>query len=209
MSADQFSKKSPEEILLPQDLRFPKPPFHVDELSSGPQFDAQCIDYLRAVAGWRNRVLESLRLSHGSSGKPRLSERARLALLCFLESKWSDNVRLYAATSPYNIGPFAEQALATEGDASAHVLEVLRWRAAVVDYLSDVWDVLGEPDLDIKECNAMGEFLWPVDSRTLCIFCLTQFEGVAISPDHHGCVIVGYVRAKWPPSPFGASKTPT
>jgi len=73
-------------------------------------------------------------------------------------------------------------------------LDVLRWRAGIYDFLSDIWDVIGEPMLDMFECNAMAAFLVPVGARR-CIFCL------AAEPNHHPCVVLAHVRSKWPTLP--------
>ena len=75
------------------------------------------------------------------------------------------------------------------------VLEVLHWRAAVVNYLTDVWDVLGKPELEMGECVAIGMFLRPARLEGRCIFCLTEYGADRIDPEDHGCVLVKHVRA--------------
>ena len=111
-------------------------------------------------------------------------------------------IKLARRAHLYNITGFPAQVGEQEGNASACVLELLRWRAGLLDYLSDVWDVMGEPALGLDECNAVTRFFEPIDAPSVCSFCLTHFEGDAIHPDNHECVVVGHVRAKWPPNPF-------
>ena len=81
----------------------------------------------------------------------------------FLRSEWSSEDQARAASSPYNITGFPAQVGEQEGNASACVLELLRWRAGFLEHhLSDVWDVMGEPTLGLDECNAVTRFLAPL-----------------------------------------------
>jgi hypothetical protein len=63
------------------------------------------------------------------------------------------------------------------------MFEVLRWRAAVQDCLSDIWDVIGDPYLDFDECMAIGQFLQPAAPNEVCRFCLTEFAPEKSAPD--------------------------
>ena len=72
------------------------------------------------------------------------------------------------------------------------VLEALRWRAAVVSYLTDAWDVLGKPQLKMGECAAIGMFMRPVRLEGRCVYCLTEHGPHHIDPNAHDCVMVGY-----------------
>ncbi|HTL58537.1 MAG TPA: hypothetical protein VL361_22810 [Candidatus Limnocylindrales bacterium] len=109
----------------------------------------------------------------------------------------------FAVQCPYNIAPFPiaalEQAQQGSSDLATHVL---RWRAAVIDCLSDIWDVIGEPLLDLNECCALGLFLNPADTARLCSFCLAEIAADKANLNDHACPLIGHVRAKWPPSPF-------
>jgi len=81
------------------------------------------------------------------------------------------------------------------------VLEVLRWRAGVADYLSDVWDVMEEPELDVFECGAISRFLDPASSAGICHVCLTEFAPDKLNVYDHGCLLLAHVQAKWPVVP--------
>jgi hypothetical protein len=187
----------------PQNLRFPKPSFRIDEPVGSEPFEANCANYLTQVLEWRDRVLRAVPTAEEPAEQYGLSTRARLTLVQFLRSEWSSEDQVSAAMSPYNVHAFPAETAGAERCASARVLEMLRWRAGFVDYLSDVWDVIDEPALTPDECWTVGAFLRPINAELLCSFCLTPFEGDAIHPDNHRCVILGHVRAKWPPFPFG------
>ena len=76
------------------------------------------------------------------------------------------------------------------------VLEVLHWRAAIVNYLTDVWDVLGKPELEMGECAAIGEFIRPASLAGRCVYCLTEFTFDHLDPEDHACVMAGLVGAR-------------
>lgn len=159
--------------------------------------------YLAQVRSWRLAVLEFIDGSSGKSlpGKDGLTERVRNVLATFLASAWTQQMTAYANKSPYNISAFPAETLeARVKPAVEAMFEVLRWRASVVDYLSDVWDVIGEPFLDIEECNTITEFLDPVGEAELCMFCLQVVSG------KHDCMLTSHVRAKWPPIPPNFAK---
>lgn len=52
----------------------------------------------------------------------------------------------------------------------ASVEGVMLWRAGVVDFLSDIWDTIGEADFTIEECRRVSELLTP--SAGVCPLCL-------------------------------------
>ncbi len=59
------------------------------------------------------------------------------------------------------------------GSDAEHALDVLAWRAGVVDFLSDAWDTLGPADFGLEECAlALEELFVPAALR-----------GVAACPD--------------------------
>ena len=187
---------------LNSELRFPKPPFRIDP-SPVDLLPQAVSSYLDQVRSWRQAVVEFI---GGSSGKPApetdgLTERAQKALATFLADRWTEGMTDYVSQSPYNISPFPASAL--EGASNPpmeSVFEILQWRAAVVDYLSDVWDVIGDPFLDIDECGAIDKFLRPVSKVRLCSFCLTEFASGQLDSGHD-CMLTSHVRAKWPPMP--------
>ncbi len=190
---------------LPASLHFPKPPFRIDRsfLESPPSV-AVVGGYLESVRKWRSAVLAFI----GEPGigpvpdMENLTERARDALFTFLACDWSRPTKGWAAQSPYNISAFPAHALPPSNAPTLELIrEVLQWRAGVVDLLCDIWDVCGEPALDLAECWAIEQFLRPTCHERLCIFCLTEFEPKQSHPAQHGCLLTGHVRAKWPEFP--------
>jgi hypothetical protein len=69
------------------------------------------------------------------------------------------------------------------------------------DYLHDIWDVIGDPFLDLDECNAIGQFLYPAGTEDLCCFCLTEIAPDKLNVSDHDCFFLEHVRAKWPAPP--------
>ena len=191
---------------LPESLCFPKPPFRL-ELSGGSAPSREVVSaYLNQIQLWRKEVLEFLKEPTDATGRelPGLSERAKRALECFLSTSWDQGTNDYAEQSPYNIAPFPIAALEHAQQGSLDLAtQVLLWRAAVIDYLSDIWDVIGEPLLDMDECWALGLFLNPADKARLCPFCLAaEIDADKANLNDHDCPFLSHVRAKWPPSPF-------
>ena len=187
------------------ELRFPKPPFRIDTSVVGPlPPDNAVSSYLDQIRSWRSAVLTFIdkpgeKLAPDAEG---LTERAQKALATFLASNWSPGMTDYAAQSPYNISAFPASALETVANPTTEpVLDVLRWRAGLVDYLSDVWDVIGEPFLELEECGAIGSFLDPVEKEQLCYLCLSEFRPEQRDPGRHDCLLTRHVRAKWPAMP--------
>lgn len=76
--------------------------------------------------------------------------------------------------------------------------DLLLWRASFVDWLADVWDVIGEPELEIGECQALERLLTP-RAPDLCPFCLTP-----LLPEHDPCPMLQRARGHWPTSPWDA-----
>lgn len=196
--------KDPPMLKLNSELRFPKPPFRMDPSSVNPLSQDNAVSsYLDQIRLWRLAVLSFI---DNSRGKPPaegdgLTDRAQQALATFLASHWTQGMTNYARQSPYNIAPFPASALEAVSNATMEsVLDVLRWRASVVDYLDDVYDVIGETFLNLFECIAIDELLNPACEEQLCSFCLTAFAAEQLDPDGHDCILVGHARAKWPPT---------
>ena len=70
---------------------------------------------------------------------------------------------------PYRLAKFP----AALDDPNAALRAVLLWRAGIVDFLSDVWDTLGEADFDIEECRRAATFFAPEGADALCPLCLS------------------------------------
>ena len=190
------------EYTLPPELRFPKPPFPIDGRFVDATSDAVS-GYLDAIRSWRSRVLEFLKDADGKCLEEShyLSARAQKELGTFLAESWTPGMSSHAAQSPYNMNAFPHDAL--EGNRNSRiesVLDMLRWRAGVVDYLGDAPFAMF-PAIELDESAAMDQFLKPVDYRELCRLCLTEFERERNDPDAHDCLLLGHVRAKWPKMP--------
>lgn len=190
---------------LPPELRFPKPPWRIDgSVLELPPSGHAVAGYLQELRSWRSAVLELL---GKSAGKPDseaggLSERARKALDTFLASTWTEQTTQWAVQSPYNLGPFPASAEEPGTDSPLNsILEVLRWRAGICDCLSDIWNVFGDPYLELDECMAIAQFLEPSASKKICGYCLTEFAPEKLHTDQHQCLLLRHVRAKWPPRP--------
>src|SRR5438270_3365436 len=186
-------------------LHFPKPPFRIDQsLATSPPPGPAVATYLEQIRAWRSAVLQFLNTiklgaaldTHG------LSTRAQLALATFLEINWPEEMSRYAVHCPYNISACPARALERAGTPNLEdVMEVLRWRAAVVDYLGDIWDVMGDPFLDFNECGAIGQFLYPACAKNVCSFCLTEIATERLNVEDHNCFLLDHIRAKWPAPP--------
>ena len=190
---------------LQNELRFPKPPFRLAQsVLDDPPPGEVLSNYLGEIRQWRSAVLAFLEEPEVKRAATieGLSERASEALATCLSSQWPENMSAWAKQSPYNLNAFPAPALeAVSPPCLALVLDVLRWRAGVMDMLSDIWDVIGEPWLDLAECMAMEQFLYPVGDRRCCAFCLTEFASDQMHADRHQCLLLGHVRAKWPAMP--------
>ena len=190
---------------LADQLCFPAPPARVDRTWKEAPFSPPiAIEYLLEIHRWRSRLLEVLSSEAPAIEGPQgLTRRARAHLAVLLGTEWNVGTRKWVADSSYNLAPFPP--IPSHGhvdEPMSAVMEVLRWRAAVADYLSDVWDVLGEPALGLEECNVMSAFLRPIRMEGRCVFCLSEFDVGRVAPDDHGCVMLSHVRAKWPPTPW-------
>jgi hypothetical protein len=188
---------------LVDQLRFPAPPARVDRSWKEAPFTRPiATEYLAEIRRWRARLLEVL-AGNGSviDGLPSFSDRARDHLILLLAGEWDAGTTRWARDSSYNIAPFpAVPPSGPVDDPMGMVMDVLRWRAAVADYLSDVWDVLGKPSLEFVECSAMRDLVQPVRMEGRCVFCLSEFGAKLVAPEDHGCVMLSHVRAKGPPA---------
>jgi len=184
---------------LPENLCFPVPPARIDgTLTEAPFLPDVAAEYLTEIQRWRDDVMASV-----TAGDPiidrieNLTPRARSRLRTLLDTKWDVRTRGWAATSNYDLNPYpVARPLSQIFEPMKAVLEVLHWRAAVVNYLTDVWDVLGKPELEMGECAAIGEFMRPARLAGRCVYCLTEFSFDHLDPEDHGCVMVGPVGAR-------------
>lgn len=186
---------------LNPELRFPKPPFQIDPACENLWSQGDSVSsYLDQIRRWRLAVLAFIENSGEKPVREKsgLTERAQKELATFLASRWTPGMTDYATLSPYN---FPVSAL--EGARNPTVqslLEVLRWRAGVDNYLIDAIDFV-TPWLDIDECDAIGKFLDPVGQEKLCHCCLTELAPEQRHSGEHVCMFTSHVQAKWPPTP--------
>lgn len=187
---------------LPPDLCFPRPLFRIDGHYTQVNRDAVS-SYLTTIRSWRLRALEVLR----NAGAKELSEvhylspKAQEMFASFLACGWMPEMSKYAAQSTYNLRAFSPHVLEDQDSSTVEsVLDVLRWRAGIVDYLGDAafaWN----PTLEMDECAAIGRFFHPDDHKKLCWLCLTEFAPEQRHLDGHECALTSCVRAKWPQTP--------
>lgn len=177
-------------------LCFPIPPARIGpSLAEAPLRPAVAATYLSEIRRWRDAVVTAL-----ADGDPAITDienftpRARGRLAMLLRTEWDARPGSWAAASDYNLTPFPLTRPSTqEEDPMSAVLEALHWRAAIIHYLTDIWDVMGRPELAMEECAAIGEFIRPARLEGRCVYCLSEFKGEMIEPDAHGCVMLGHV----------------
>lgn len=57
-----------------------------------------------------------------------------------------------------------------------HILDILFWRAHLVDFLADAWDTLGSSLFGMEECGYATQMLIPEDAKdTHCPLCLLAY----------------------------------
>jgi hypothetical protein len=185
-------------------LHFPKPPFRIDQsLAISPPPGTTIATYLQQIRAWRSAVvqfLDTMKLGAALDADG-LSTRAQLALATYLEIKRPEQISRYA---PSNITAFPAQALErVETPNLEDVMEVLRWRGAVKDYLA----FCDLPDLDAigeflsPACGEIGQFLSPACAESVCDFCLTEIAPGTRNVYEHNCLILDYIRPNWPAPP--------
>jgi hypothetical protein len=174
------------------------PPARIDRmLEKTPLLPAVAATYLSEIQRWRESVLTAIVVGDSSNADlARLTPRARGHLALLLDTRWDTRTRLWALGSAYHLTRFPESREPTrEGDPMERVLAALRWRAGVVTYLADVWDVIGRPTISREECEAIGALLRPPRMDRRCVLCLSEFESGRVVPDDHGCVMLSYAGA--------------
>jgi len=181
------------------ELCFPTPPARIDRtFKEAPLLPAVAATYLSEIQRWRESILMAMAAgATANTDLARLTPRARSHFAFLLDTKWNARTRLWALDSAYDLTPFPDTCDPAEmDDTMAGVMAVLRWRAGVVTYLSDVWDVLGKPALEKEECLAISAFLQPARMEGRCILCLTEFDSDRAAPEDHGCVMLSHAGAR-------------
>lgn len=182
----------------PDNLFFPIPPARIDRtLDVAPLLPAVAANYLEEIHRWRNAVVTAVATNDPAVARiENFTTRARNRLAVLMAQNWDPKTRLWALTSGYGLVPFpAARAPEDRDDPMNAVMDVLQWRVAVVNYVTDVWDVLGKPELEMGECMAIGGFMRPARLEGRCVYCLTEFDFHRIDPDDHGCVLMSHARA--------------
>ena len=89
---------------------------------------------------------------------------------------------LGAAGVQVDAGPYRVAAFPTASGLAPRLL----WRAALVDMLSDIWDVMGEPEFDMEECNYLTHLLTPPsrDGAHACSLCLADAPPASKGASH-------------------------
>lgn len=183
--------KSPNQ--LPDGFCFPMPPGRIDQsLERTPFLAPVAATYLTEIRRWRDTVAAAL-ASEGAE-TAHLTPRARARFAVLLRAGWDVKTRLWAVDSNYGLTPFPAGSSRRQGPMQS-VLETLHWRSAIVQYLTDVWDMMGKPELNMEECAAIGMFMRPVHLEGLCVFCLTEYGPGHIAPEDHDCIMMGYAHA--------------
>lgn len=182
---------------LPGQLCFPLPPARIDRATDDPMKAADAARYLTEIQRWREAVRTAI-----LAGDPAIdlidhfTTRARSRLGLLLEAEWDPRARHWAAVSGHGLSPFPTiHGASDEVDPVREVFDVLRWRAAVVHYLTDAWVSSGMPRLEMGECAAIGAFMRPARLQGRCVYCLTEYPGDRIDPEDHGCVMAGHMYA--------------
>jgi hypothetical protein len=129
-------------------------------LAYGTASEEEAGSFLAALAPWHERAMAWLDEQVSSGG---ISSRLRDLL------KWSLGSRTVRApaVSGYLISRLPPPSGSTVEDA----LDVLTWRAGVVDFLSDVWDTMGPADFEFEECTLAIEQLFTPPSLRATQIC--------------------------------------
>jgi hypothetical protein len=79
--------------------------------------------------------------------------------------------------------------------ARRYLLDILVWRSRLVDFLSDVWDVMGPPLLEMEECEwAIRELLTASSKIQLCLDCLQPMPTPDFEQRHFADCVVRMAR---------------
>jgi hypothetical protein len=159
---------------------------------SGHADDPSVQAFLEHVLRWREQVVKWLAGGHADD---RLSPGLHDFLLWVLGQRAGPAVD----TAPYAVSAFPYQRaadarvsrLSGRTIADVDVLDVLIWRALVVDFLADIWDTIGPPQFDVDECGyATALFMPDGEDGRRCPYCLQEYSG-AVDPANHteGCPI--------------------
>jgi hypothetical protein len=158
-----------------RDPRFPPVP---DGYWTGSSTHAGRSAFLDGARKWRADALHWLEAgSRASRLSAELSEFMRWAL--------GDPTASPQDAGPYHVSSFPTGAL-RPGARETDTVDVLVWRARLVDMLADVWDTLGPARFEIEECREATRVLMPDETRGrhFCPYCLDP-ESPSADPAAH------------------------
>ena len=200
-----MSDQSEQPPTSPTGALFPALPGH---LLGDASPCAEVGDFLERVRTWREAARAWL-VSAAAVDAPITDEMRRILRVALGDSDARGGA--LAAARTYRVGPFpagAPPAVTgqTNGDckdARRYLLEVMVWRSRLVDFLSDVWDVIGPPLLDMDECEwVIRELLTPPSPVRLCIKCLQLMPSPEFERRHYDTCVVRIARGDATDGPF-------
>lgn len=110
-------------------------------------------EFLQRVEAWRRTLIEALRAPLPDLG-------LTVPMARFLSGALGSDVVDSAEPLPRPVRRFPT-VRTSEHSAVDDAREVALWRARLIDYLADVWDVIGAPAFDLPECAAAERLLSP------------------------------------------------
>jgi len=146
---------------------FPSVPPEFWEGTTEPTAERQ---FLEDVRQWRTAMIGWLELGEAvHQMPPKLVE----CLLWILRADVPS--QLFLELDVYSVHPFPHDLIASgESVDQAAIMSILVWRAAAVDFFSDVWDVIGEPVFTLQETRLAKEPFMPANYafELACPICL-------------------------------------
>lgn len=78
-----------------------------------------------------------------------------------------------AKLARYRLAPFPRHSVEGQS-ATERLAAVLMWRAGIVDFLSDVWDTLGDAGFSLEDCRVVEGLFTPpgIEPASTCPYCL-------------------------------------
>lgn len=168
---------------------FPSPPVSLEEAGSDREEVVLSVRaYIAHAEGWQWELISFLRRLERDEEYELEGEAAHL--------------RRKIVPFPDDPAPeepeFGFPELPRESPPAGRMFEVLKWRARIVDFLDDVWDVMGEPAIGIEEAGQLAALFDPVFAHEACRYCLMRFPSDKRDPFAHGCAVLAALHGEWP-----------
>lgn len=185
------------QLSLPAGASFPAVPGHL-LAEAAPCGDVTA--FLASAESWRERTRAWL-VSPVAVAAPISDEMRRILRAAVADPQAAPGA--LAAARIYRLEPFPAPSLAaaagrTNGNCEGErrrLIDVLVWRALLVDFLSDVWDVMGPPLLEMEECEwVIRELLTPQSAERLCVSCLQPLSSSEAEQRHFDACVVRIAR---------------